>query len=172
MGIRIAVGPARNFEGLTTDAIVLEDDTQGVLGADPFPKERYEDTGRLLHKAVANVPEKPGNVLVREGTPVALHAVIHDLESEPTWREEWIVDALCGIFKEAESRALRSLTMPMLGTTHGSLKPGRFVQLLRSALSHASFEELELIRLVVPPGTAPSHVDPLREYDLEVRLTP
>ncbi len=166
------MGSPDSFQEFVADAVVLEDDTQRVLGADPIARERYEDTGGLLSRAMDAEPEATGSVLVREGTPLTFHAIVHDLGREPTWREEWIVDALFGIFQEADDRKLRSLAMPMLGTTHGNLDPRRFVQLLRSAISHASFERLEIIRLVVPEDTNPSLLDPLREYELEVRLGP
>ena len=169
MSVRIIVSPESD-PPFAPDVVVLEEDTQRVLGADPVAKERYEDLGRALERAEAAEPVTPGSVLVREGAPVTFHAVVHDLESEPTWREEWVVDALYGILEEADRRRLSAIALPILGAAHGSLEPRRFAQLLRSALCQARLEQLEKVWLVAPEGSQRSDFDPLREFDLEVSL--
>jgi O-acetyl-ADP-ribose deacetylase (regulator of RNase III) len=83
-----------------------------------------------------------------------LLAIVHDLNQEPSWREEWVASALEGIFREAESRRLRSIALPFLGTLHGSLKKERFVELLRCALERMSPNHLKRLWLLVPAGTS------------------
>jgi O-acetyl-ADP-ribose deacetylase (regulator of RNase III) len=109
-------------------------------------------------------------VIVREGVPLRFHAVIHDLSLEPTWREEWIFTALVGILREAERRGLRTLALPLLGTTHGTLDPSRAAQLLRAALAHVGPGSLQMLWLVAPAGTGPEAFDSLREFGLDLRV--
>ncbi len=170
MTFRIYVGPPSDTPPFLPDALVVEDDTYGVLAADPVARERYDSTRRLLERAAQAEPEPPGSVRVRHGQPPSIHAVVHDLNLEPTWREEWIVDALAAAFVEADRRRLGSLALPMLGTRHGTLAPRRFVQLLRSALDASRCERLERLWLVVPAGSATEIFDPLREYPLQLNL--
>jgi hypothetical protein len=152
------------------DAVVVEDDTQRVLGADPVARERYEDVGRALERAEAAEPEEPGSILVREGAPVTFHAIVHDLESEPSWSEAWVVDALYRVLGEADRRQLSAIAMPILGAVHGSLETRRFAQLLRSALCEARLEQLEKVWLVAPAGSEAGDFEALLEFDLELRL--
>ncbi len=46
--------------------------------------------------------------------PVKLLAVVHDLNQDPSWKEEWVVKALEGIFREIEQRKLQSLALRFL----------------------------------------------------------
>jgi hypothetical protein len=42
------------------DAVVIEDDTHLVLGADPVPRETREEPGQLLENARASIQPVPG----------------------------------------------------------------------------------------------------------------
>jgi hypothetical protein len=117
------------------DAVVIEDDTHLVLGADPVPRETREEPGQLLENARASIQPVPGTLVVRTlvvrgGHPARLHAIVHDLDEEPSWREEWVVSALHEVLREVGTRGLRSISLPLLGGVHGSLAPGRFAELL------------------------------------------
>ena len=169
MSVRIVVTSPEGPSPFAPQAVVLEDDTYRVLGAEPVASERYEDTGRALERAAAAEPELPGSVIVSEKSPLVFHAVVHDLDSEPSWREEWVVDAIYRILREAGRRKLRCIALPMLGTLHGSLDARRFVQLLRSALVGSDLGTLEAIWLLAPAGTPHGVFDPLREQELEIR---
>ncbi len=150
--------------------LVIEDDTYGGLGADAVVHESCEDVERLMERAAELEPEPPGSVRVRDGEPLKIHAIVHDLSREPTWREEWINDALAAAFEEADRRRLSSLALPMLGTLHGSLEPRHFVQLLRLALDDSRCAHLKQLWLVVPGGTLAAIFDPLREFHLELKV--
>ena len=168
--MRIWAAAAEKVPPFSVDAIVLEDDTQLVLGADPFPKERYEPQEQLLKRALASEAEPPGTVLVREDVPLRFLAVVHDLELDPSWREGWIASALLETLREAEGRRLRSIALPMIGTLHGTLEPGRFTELLKTELEEMWLENLENVGVVVPPGTERGVFDTLNEFDCEIRL--
>lgn len=169
MSLRIIVSPADPDPPFALDAVVIEDDTFRVLGAHPVAKERYEDVGRLLERAADAEPDVPGSVRVRDGVPLVFHAIVHDLELEPTWREGWVADALQRILGEADRRGLKTLSLPVLGSIHGSLEPRRFAQLLRVALLGVGPTRLERVWLVTAVDTQAAAFDPLREFDLEIR---
>jgi len=135
------------------DALVLEEDTYRVLSADAKISDSDEDLEELLKEAIEDGGAALGSVLVTGEQPTRLLAIVHDLNEEPSWREEWISKALDGIFLEATNRKLTSLAMPLLGTVHGAMATERSVVLLSRALKVASLTHLEHIYLIVPSGT-------------------
>ncbi len=136
------------------NAVAFEEDTLLVLSADPQVREPHEHLVRLMTRVIETRPETLGSVLVKGKSPLHLLAIVHDLNQEPSWREEWIVCALDGIFREAESRRIRSIALPFLGTLHGSLEKQHFVALLRGALERISANHLKRLWLIVPAGTS------------------
>jgi hypothetical protein len=168
--LRIVVTAPGPGPAISPDAVVVEDDTFLVLGAEPVAAAEREAPERLLQRASEAEPEAPGTVIVREGPPLRFHAVVHELNLEPTWREEWIFTALVGVLREVERRGLRTLALPLLGTLHGTLAPFRAAQLLRAVLAHVGPGCLEVLWLVAPTGTGPEAFDALREFELELRV--
>jgi len=150
--VRLFVAP-REWPPFLADALVEEEDTYLVLSADPEVLETREKTEELMAELLKTNPAVPGSVIVKEGHPLSLLAVVHDLEREPSWKEEWVISALDGIFREVETRKVRSIALPMLGTLHGSLEKQRFLALLRETLKRSSPEHLTRLWLVVPAGT-------------------
>jgi hypothetical protein len=51
------------------DAVVIEDDTHLVLGADPVPRETREEPGQLLENARASIQPVPGMVIPLASMP-------------------------------------------------------------------------------------------------------
>ena len=135
------------------DAVVYEEDTFLVLSAEPVVREPKEHPVRLWTRVIETKPEIPGSVLVMDRRPLRFLAIVHDLNHEPSWREEWIESALEGVFREAEDRTLQSIALPLLGTKHGRLEKQRFIVLLRHALRRSSLRHLKRIWLVMPEGT-------------------
>jgi hypothetical protein len=150
-GIEVVVAPERPR---AADAVVEEEDTYLVLSADPEVREPPVARLRAFHEAYTAEPAEPGSVVVRDGAPTRLLAVVHDLSQDPSWREEWVAAALRAVIAEADSRKVRTLAMPPLGRVHGSLPRERFVVLLRSALQAGAPRNLEQICLVVPDHEA------------------
>jgi len=139
-GIRVAAARADDAP-FSVDAVVLEEDTWLALST---PADFVVPPGhpvRVMTQVWEAQPEAPGTVLVRRGTPLRLLAVVHDLNDEPTWREEWVRSALAAVFDAAASEGVRALRLPMLGTRYGKLPPERFVCLLREELErHAAVD--------------------------------
>lgn len=131
-GVRIdtAAEPPRGVS-----AVVVEEDTYLVLSADPEVRITAEHPIRLLHELSRLEPLVPGSVVVRQGSPLGLLAVIHDLGLDPTWRRSWIDEALDDILLEVRSRGLLTLAMPILGTVHGRLPRNEGLSMLLAALA-------------------------------------
>ena len=135
------------------DAAVIEQDTQLLL--DPFSDIKHvpEPYAKLIEQGMQslksnNVP--PGSVLVRRGTPLKLLAVVHDINLEPSWREEWVAEALQEIFGIVAKRRLTSIAMPMLGTVHGRLAPQRFIDMLGKAYRGGDVSCLKHVWIFAP----------------------
>lgn len=141
------------------DGIVFEEDTFLVMSADPVVRDPKESLVRIMTKVIETRPEKPGSVLVRGKRPLRLLAIVHDLNQEPSWREEWIARALDLILGVAESRGLESIALPFLGTLHGKLGKERFLVLLRAAIRRNPPAHLKRLWLIVPEGTDPTILD-------------
>jgi hypothetical protein len=137
------------------EAIAFEEDTFLVMSAEPIVRAPKESLMRVMTRVIETQPETPGTVLVRGKRPLRFLAVVHDLNQEPSWKEEWVADCLEKIFAEAESRKLKSIVLPFLGTLHGRLERRRFLKLLGHALSQTELSHLERIWLVVPDGMNP-----------------
>lgn len=133
-------------------AVVEEQDSCLVLDAEPVLREPAETYPRLVRQANEQRPRKPGEVIVRRGSPMRLLAVVHDLENDPTCREEWINDALLNVLRQLGRHRINAAALPLLGTVHGRFNGMRFVRLLRDALhSHASPYPKKLW-LIAPEG--------------------
>lgn len=140
-------------------AFVREEDVQLVLTADIEPRPDPAGLETLQAEAMRAPAQAPGSVVVRAGRPLRLLAVIHDLDRDPAWREEWIAEALDGIFREAHRRGLTRLAMPLPGTVHGRVPCGRALELLAAAIERAGTMRPQVLRIEdAPPGA----VDALR----------
>ncbi len=151
--LRIVAAPW-NRPPFPVDAVVYEDDTYHVLSADPEFQEVTEHPVRLMTEVLAARPSIPGEVIIKRGVPLRFLAVIHDLNQDPTWREEWIIASLHGIFRQAEERKLEALALPALGVRCPSLERERFVVLLRQRLSQLSGTSLKRLWLTTPDATS------------------
>jgi hypothetical protein len=137
----------------SVDALVVEEDTYLVLSADPRPGEPHpEHPIRVMTSLLEVEPREPGSIVIRDRFPVEIAAIVHDLDDEPSWREEWVVSALDRAFAEAERRQMRALGLEMLGAIHGRLERPRFLQLLRQSLQRSDPHTLERIWLIPPPS--------------------
>lgn len=118
-------------------AVVREEDIQLVLTADMRPRPTAESLDALETAALRDPGHPPGSVVVRPGRPLELLAIVHDLDREPSWRPEWVADALDAVFREAHRCGLSDLRVPLPGTVHGRLARGDAVRLLVEALERA-----------------------------------
>jgi hypothetical protein len=136
------------------DAVAVEEDTFLVMSADRKVHDPKEPLIRIMTRVIETQPKEPGSVFVKGGSPLRFLAIVHDLNEEPTWREDWIESALYTIFRETERRELSSIALPFLGTLHGNLDKERFLVLLRSALEKIPVTHLKRLWLVVPGKTS------------------
>jgi hypothetical protein len=147
---------------LEVDAVAFEEDTFLVLSADATVRDHGEPLMKILTEAHEAEPEPPGSVVVREGHPVRMLAVVHDLGLDPTWKEAWVTSALHEILIACEARGLESVAVPPLGARHGSLRVERFVALLGEALRDTATSRLERIWLITPADRCRSLLEILR----------
>ncbi|MBW1691072.1 MAG: hypothetical protein JRJ70_10055 [Deltaproteobacteria bacterium] len=149
---RIIAAPNDN-QPFPVDAVAFEEDTFLVLSAETAVREPKESLMRVMTRLIETHPETPGSVLVRGKHPLRMLAIVHDLNQEPTWKNEWVESALRGIFQEAERRRLESLALPFIGTLHGKLGKDQFVGILGDVLACMEFKHLRKVWLVVPSRT-------------------
>ena len=92
-------------------------------------------------------------VLVKKAEPLQFLAIVHDIDREPTWREDWIASAINGVIEEAEWRRLESVAVPLIGTRHGNVEMRRVALWLGSCLSRTTFRYLKRIWVIAPTGS-------------------
>jgi len=133
-GIRI-VAAAEDDPPFDVAAVVAEEDTWLALSADPSVVHPPGHPVRVMTEVWNAKPATPGTVTIRSGNPLQLLAVVHDLNVEPSWRNEWVEAALGGVFSALDKRRLAAVALPFIGTRHGRLPEPTFVGLLRAALA-------------------------------------
>lgn len=134
------------------DAVAVEEDTHLLLGSDGVIEEPEEAFEELVAAAGKTPAKTPGSVLVRKAEPLQFLAIVHDIDCQPTWREEWIASAINGVIEEAEWRRLESLALPLIGTRHGNVGMRRVALWLGRCLSRTSFRYLKRIWIIAPEG--------------------
>lgn len=138
------------------DALVVEEDTHLILSAPATLSDEPEHPIHVMTALAYATRARPGCVVVRgRSTPYRFLAVVHDIDQSPTWRWQWIAEALTAVFEAAEQRALNSLALPVLGAKHGSVSGIDFAILLSQALAQREGRSLETLWLLLPP-LAPS----------------
>jgi hypothetical protein len=126
---------------------VLEEDTWFTLSSAPTLLEPTEHPIRVMTDAWDAEPAQPGSVHVRDRHPFRLLAVVHDLSADPTWRVEWIEEALRESLEIARERGLEALGIEPLGTVHGRFPVADFDQLLARVLRDSPAPGLDLWRI-------------------------
>jgi hypothetical protein len=151
------------------DALVVEDDRELILGAAPTVTDSGESVDGLVRAMGEARPRRPGTVVLRGRRPLRIHAVVHDLEREPTWQTQWVGEALVAALEAAEERRVGVLGMPLLGRVHGRLPVPRGVALLADALQRVRPRSLIRLWLMHPPAREPGRLfEPLQEAGFRV----
>ena len=159
--LQIVVAPS-HVPPFEIDALVCEEDTWLIMSAEPREIEAPEHPIRLMTALIEAKPEPVGSVLVKGGYPLTFLAVVHDVDQDPTWNEDWIAEALINVFQEAERRRLRAIGLPLLGTRHGKLPVNRFPELLRRALEQHTLIHLKGLWLMTAGKNTKPIMDVLR----------
>jgi hypothetical protein len=145
------------------EAQVVEQDCCFVLSARGPVTASRESYAELVAGMLRQRGADPGSVLVHDRQdPIRLEAIVHDLDREPSWRAEWIAQAVDGILTLAGERGWRSLRLPVLGRVHGRFDPAEFVALLAAALPIRANHRLEQLWLEAPEAALPALIAALR----------
>ena len=154
---RLVHSPAKQAGGITiaphhhppfpVQGLVLEEDTWFALSSSPTIPETPEHPIRVMTDAWAAEPALPGSVHIRNRHPFRLLAIVHDLSQDPTWRAEWIEEALRRSLEIARERGLQALGIEPLGTVHGRFPVAAFDALLEKVLQDTPAPGLDLWRI-------------------------
>lgn len=150
--VRVVVAP-HDEPPFPIEAIAVEEDTHLLLASDGIVSEPAESYGDLISEDNDCMPNMPGSVLVKKGRPLRFLAIVHDIDCDPTWREEWIASAINGIIEEAEWHRIHSIGVPLIGTRHGSIEMRRVALWLGRCLSEKSCRHLERVWVIAPAGS-------------------
>ncbi|MEJ2141765.1 MAG: hypothetical protein P8Y24_05320 [Gammaproteobacteria bacterium] len=163
-GITIIIIP-ENLAPDEVNAIVEEQDTSLVLGQ-PSKITISDDKPSwfLANKLESQELLEPGSVILRDGKTKKLHAIVHDLDCEPTWKPEWISQALDNIFSITNSYSINTLQLPVLGAQHGKFKLEEFLALLHDKIK-TYHGPLEKIWLILHRKDCPQALSYLKEID-------
>ena len=119
---------------LEVDVVVEEQDTNLVLGKSPVIMDTIESFPALVKKMEQQIHEIPGNVIVKQSIPIRLVAIVYDVEHTPICKESWIEEALQNILMQCDKYKIKTLAMPLLGTSYGKLREETTMQLLQDSL--------------------------------------
>lgn len=126
---RIQVSPQER-PPFAVNAVTVEQDTALLLDEEPLLYAPSQSINEINTELEHFSEPLPGSVLVKQGSPKRLLAIIHDLEQDPTLRQEWVIKALHNLLRLAERQPLHAIALPLLGTRYGQLEQHRFVEML------------------------------------------
>jgi len=128
----VAPADASPFE---VAARVEEQDVALLLGTDEgIHQPDDKPVWYLSHKLVSQTLQQPGDLLLRQGRPLRLLAIVHDFDQDPSWNSAWVEQALGKIAEVIEERQLNSLALPLLATRHGRVELDECLALVSRAL--------------------------------------
>lgn len=160
--VSIIVIPA-NLAPKNVAAIVEEQDTALVLGQ---PSEITLTDNKpswfLANKLESQKILEPGSVVIRNGKTLKILAIVHDLDHDPTWKPEWISQALDNILNISGLHGIHTLQMPVLGTQHGRYELTAFLSLLTDKIKTYQ-GPLEKIWLIIPRENCTQALSYLKE---------
>jgi len=148
-GIHIVASP-KESPPFAVEAMAVEEDTFLVMGTDPLDADELVHPLRLMAELADFVPETPGTVRIRETRPLQLQAIVHDIDNVPTWREEWVKQAISKIFEIIEQRGIKSLGLPLIGTQYGTMETRVCAKIIGSVLSTRHPGCLKKIWMITP----------------------
>ena len=149
--LEIVAAPVEN-QPFDVEALAIEEDTWLIMSAEPETCEPNEHPIRIMTQMIEAKPEKVGTVLTHGKDPVRFLTIVHDVDQEPSFREEWLLAAIRNVFLGVERSGLKSLGLPFLGTRHGRLDTKRFIGLLSGILMETTFHSMTRLWLITPQG--------------------
>lgn len=130
---------------LNVDAVVEEQDTNLILGKSPIIMETIESFPALVKKMEQQQREIVGNVLVKLSIPKRFIAIVYDVEYTPIGKKIWIEEALQNILAQCDKYKIKTLAMPLIGTSYGILEEESIIQLLQDSLVKSRQQTLKKI---------------------------
>ena len=161
-GVKFIAAP-RHHPPCVPEAEVFEEDSFLIMSDEPAHAPPTEHPIRIMRELEKFTPEVPGTVVLKGHHPTRMLAVIHDVNREPTWKEEWIEKAICSVFNQSERLKIQTIALPMLGTQHGRLKHPRFGKLLAKALNRSKFEHIRIVWIIAPVPVNKAIIDILKK---------
>lgn len=125
---------------------VIEEDTWRVLSAAPSLKGADTHPVRVMTGLIDQEARQAGEVLVRGRRCLA---IIYDLDHDPICRPEWIRQAMGRILERVEEDGIRSLALPLLGSSHGPMDWTQSLDIIIHELQVHGPECLERLCLTV-----------------------
>ena len=119
---------------LEVDAVVEEQDTHHLLGQSPVVKVVIESFPALITKMEEQIPEEPGNIIVKLAQPMLLIAIVYDVEKNPIVQEDWIEKAVLNILAYCEKNRIKTLAMPLLGAAYSGIHQQKTFEILQNSL--------------------------------------
>jgi len=97
-----------------------------------------------------------GNVLVKQSMPKRFIAIVYDIEHTPISKKIWIEEAMQNILAHCDKYKIKTLVMPLLGTSYGKLEEESSIQLLQNSLiqNRQQYPEKILIYRNINQGTS------------------
>jgi hypothetical protein len=132
------------------DALLLEQDTALVLGADPKPRVCDEHPIRIMTDLLEFQEKAVGSIIITGQRPYRLYAIVHDFGQEPSTRDEWIGAALETGIDRCLQLKIRSLGTHMLGSHYSSRDPNWFCCRLTELLATRPPGSLHRIWMIAP----------------------
>ncbi len=136
----------------TVDAIVEEQDTNLLLDTKPVIQDTQESYRSLIKKMNRQKPLMPGQIITKNTIPARLIAILYDVERTPICSEAILTTVINILLDELNRHKLKSVAMPLLGSTHGKIAEQVFIKLLQQSLINKNPAYPEKIVLMVPPG--------------------
>jgi hypothetical protein len=88
----------------------------------------------MVKKMEQQTCEKVGNVLVKKSIPIRFIAIVYDVEHTPIGMTIWIEEAIRNILAQCGKHKIKTLAMPLLGTSYGKLEEESIIKLLQNSL--------------------------------------
>ncbi|HZV80851.1 MAG TPA: hypothetical protein VFF53_01645 [Geobacteraceae bacterium] len=153
------------------DAVVLEEDTWQVVAAGSVFSLCNEHPIRVWTEALNSKPLKVGTVLLREGCPLTMVAVVYDFDAVQCCRSRWITAALAEIFRNCGERHVRSLLLPLPGIRHGRLSPRKALRLVIKTLKDVAHGGLHTVLLECSSEDVEEKVRHLLAAETDLKVT-
>lgn len=129
------------------DAVLFEEDSWQILAAGTDFTVTREHPIRIWTELLDTEPTPPGSVILREGWPITMLAVVYDFDAFPCCRSRWITAALAEAFKICRERRVKTLLLPLPGVRHGSFTIRKSLRLVIRALRREKTPPLQRILL-------------------------